>query len=123
MYTDNRIFMSGDVAVIEVFNKLAQRFYYVMVDAEDIEKVKESSKSLSVSRTKQTNYCVYRNTGKTIGLHRLIMNTPKRLVVDHLNHNGLDNRKMNLRNCTHKENQENKWFNQPINPTHWLFYN
>ncbi len=46
-------------------------------------------------------------------MHRLIMNTPPDLVCDHINHNGLDNRKANLRNCTIKQNNANarpaKW--------------
>lgn len=48
--------------------------------------------------------------GKKICLymHREIMNTPKHLVVDHINLNGLDNRKENLRNCTHQQNSLNK---------------
>ena len=35
------------------------------------------------------------------------MNPPDNLVVDHRNHNGLDNRKQNLKVCTQKENMQN----------------
>jgi DNA-binding XRE family transcriptional regulator len=51
--------------------------------------------------------CGSNKTRKTISMHRLIMNTPAQLVVDHINHNGLDNRKENLRNVTRSENQRN----------------
>jgi hypothetical protein len=44
---------------------------------------------------------------KRIYMHRLIMNTPPHLVCDHINHDGLDNRRANLRNCTIKQNNAN----------------
>ncbi len=44
---------------------------------------------------------------KIVRLHRLIMNAPEGLLVDHRNSDGLDNRRTNLRLATHAENTQN----------------
>lgn len=41
-------------------------------------------------------------------MHRCILNAPKGLDVDHINHVKLDNRKSNLRLCTRSQNNMNK---------------
>lgn len=41
-------------------------------------------------------------------MHRLIMNPPGHMQIDHINHNGLDNRKENLRVVTIRENSMNR---------------
>jgi len=41
-------------------------------------------------------------------LHRMVMNAPKNLMVDHINGNRLDNRKENLRLCSVQNNSVNK---------------
>lgn len=43
----------------------------------------------------------------TLLMHRLIMNAPFDKLVDHINHNGLDNRKTNMRLCTYSQNHMN----------------
>jgi hypothetical protein len=41
-------------------------------------------------------------------LHRIIMNPPANMQIDHVNHDTLDNRRCNLRVCTNSENLMNR---------------
>lgn len=46
--------------------------------------------------------------GTLIRMHRQILDAPNSKEVDHINRNTLDNRKSNLRICTHKQNLRNQ---------------
>jgi hypothetical protein len=41
-------------------------------------------------------------------MHREVTGAPKGQVVDHVNHNTMNNRRCNVRICTDRQNQANK---------------
>ena len=97
----------------------------LIVDKDDLPLINKLTKiGLSYNKPTKCFYAVYQkwfnNTGKTFKLHRIIMNAPKDLEVDHINHNTLDNRKCNLRLVTKAENAQNKIKAQSNNKTSGL---
>ena len=62
-----------------------------------------------VAKRNHTNYAERDRaiSGKKSLMHRLIMNAPIGLQVDHKDHNGLNNQKSNLRICTSQQNNMN----------------
>jgi len=52
-------------------------------------------------------YVLFTIAKKTVRLHRLILNAPPGLVVDHINGNALDNRRCNLRLTSQANNNKN----------------
>lgn len=73
----------------------------VLVDNEDFAKIRNQSWYIG------KNGYVYSNSKKAL-LHRVITDCPDGLVVDHINHNVLDNRRENLRICNYSVNGINK---------------
>lgn len=56
-------------------------------------------------RTKDGNeYAANRINNKTTYMHRMILNAQKNEYCDHINGDGLDNRRNNLRKCTNQQN-------------------
>jgi hypothetical protein len=81
------------------------RGYSALVDAEDYERV--ASFAWSAAKPSNVVYAVRDEKRKRIYLHRFILNAPDGVEVDHWNGDGLDNRRENLRLCSHAENVRN----------------
>ncbi|MCK5611583.1 HNH endonuclease [Candidatus Pacearchaeota archaeon] len=63
--------------------------------------------SWQVNQNYNTCYAMGILDGKRVFVHRLIMNARKGQIIDHVNGDGLDNRRCNLRFCTPSQNQQN----------------
>jgi AP2 domain./HNH endonuclease. len=85
-----------------------------IIDKDDFEKVNAINYKWHALKAKNSHlYYVRTNilrNGKriTIFLHRLLVNCPKGLEVDHINLNTLDNTRKNLRIATRAENNQNR---------------
>lgn len=81
-----------------------------LVDDEDFEYLNQFN--WYANKDRNTWYAVRftkkKGHGKRIAMHRVILNTPDGLTVDHKDHDGLNNQKYNLRNATYRQNQMNK---------------
>ncbi|MGA2171518.1 MAG: AP2/ERF family transcription factor [Sedimentisphaerales bacterium] len=86
-------------------------FKFAIVDLADYEELRKYPWRLCRSnRTCYAFYTVPRGknlTQNVFWMHRQIMKPPDWLLVDHGNHNGLDNRRCNLRLANHSENKRN----------------
>lgn len=80
---------------------------FVLVDDEDYERAMQYSWYFYCGKYAATSYREKGKNPKTLLMHRFIL-PPGSKIVDHINHNGLDNRKENLRICTYQENSRNQ---------------
>ena len=74
-------------------------------DSDDFSKISGTMWYRSIQGTRGEVYIVDCRGDK---LHRFILNAPDGVLVDHRNLDTLDNRKHNLRACTHRENLCNR---------------
>jgi len=97
------------------------RGQFAIVDAEDYSQLCQHKWCLSRARRTCYTQRHFKLNGRWTGvsMHRHLVTTPPGMEIDHINHNGLDNRRCNLRVCTHSENMKNqrpkkrgyKWLN------------
>lgn len=87
---------------------------YALIDDEDFEYVKKFKWHASRQRGHNRFYVARAGTktdgtrnGRLVWMHREINKTPEGLFTDHINGNGLDNRRSNLRTVTTAENMSN----------------
>lgn len=95
----NEIIEYEDYAEMILYDKDNNEIARAIIDLECIELVKKCK------------WCLlngYVHSNEFGRLHRYLMDCPDGLVIDHINHNPLDNRRNNLRICTQQENDFNK---------------
>jgi len=81
------------------------RGLFAVVDAEGYEWL--SKYKWHANRRGRKVYAIGAKKGRVVSMHRLIMRPRKGYVVDHIDGNGLNNRRCNLRVCTRRQNMVN----------------
>lgn len=94
---------------------LPRRRGTVLLDQEDYERLPFALASylrrhpskiyVNVVRKNTRDNTLYATVMVSIGLHRIIANTPDGLVTDHVDGDGLNNRRSNLKNVTQEQNK------------------
>jgi len=88
------------------------RGFFALVDNDDYNKLIKYKWFASSEKGRSTIYALRQTkisgSQRCLSMHRAILNAPKGVQVDHINHNGLDNRRANLRLCTRQQNQFNR---------------
>ena len=104
-----------DVTIIYLTNKKG-KIFELLIDTEDLQKLIDLNYCWHTrynvkSKTYYADCSIYIGNGQsnqTIMIHRFLTKAKKGDVVDHINHNGLDNRKSNLKLTTNAKNSQNR---------------
>jgi hypothetical protein len=102
-YDLNEIIIKDDFAEIVLYDKKCNEKGRTTIDLDNVDKVKD------IRWTSTTdNYVVSYNGGNPIYLHRFILDCPIDKIIDHINHDTLNNRRCNLRVVSNAENLQNR---------------
>lgn len=82
--------------------------YTATVDVRDLALVSSHRWRVMLYKNSPLRYAITGSHGTHVFMHRLIAQTPPGYLTDHRNHDGLDNRRENLRVVTHTENMQNR---------------
>lgn len=98
----NEIIIENNIAYICLYNKDCIEIERCMIDSEDVDRINNYKWYVKYERNNEP-YCRNNKIGV---IHRFILGLQigDSRVVDHINHNTLDNRKCNLRICSNQEN-------------------
>lgn len=107
IYSPNEYILHDDYAEIVLRDKHANERARALIDLEDVEMCKQYK--WHARKGDHTLYVIASLPDNAkVHLHRLVLHYDGSDDVDHLNHNGLDNRKANLKVKSHAANMRNQ---------------
>lgn len=118
----NKYEIRGDHVVI-FLNRRNSTAIETLIDIEDLPKAQKYNGAWYAHWCTNVNGFYVKGNAKTndkkttFTFHRYLTNAPVSLIVDHINHDTLDNRRDNLRIVTHAGNQQNQIKAQRNNKT------
>jgi len=106
--TPNEFIIEGDICRIKLYNMKCEEVGEAIIDAEDYGKCKGKKWRKNAEDYVTSDIPIDGIFTRTF-LHHLILG--KKAEIDHKDGNGLNNKKDNLRFCTHMENAQNRKLN------------
>ena len=92
----NEYIVCGKTTKIALRNNRLQIVAYALIDTSDLPKVKQIKWGVR-GAFHDDRQCYVQGAGGKYLLHRLILNPPRNMTIDHINHIRTDNRRSNLR--------------------------
>src|SRR3990167_1291618 len=103
-HTPNEVIRFKNYSKMKLYNRDKKVISFTLIDNDDIYKTQKYRWNQKKTKNKGTYVMGWIN-GKKISLHNFILN---KKFIDHINMNGLDNRKKNLRLATASQQNMNK---------------
>lgn len=105
-YYKNEYYDDGDYWTLKITRLRDNVVTYVKLDEADVDAARNHSWYPHHDPSKPDNLVYLKSTGG-YRLHRVITGCPEGKIVDHINHDPLDNRRSNMRICSVGENNSN----------------
>jgi len=103
-------------------NIITSKGHVITVDDDDYELLNTFKWHIDADGYFQAHTPMVNGKRKHVKIHRFITNAPTGMVVDHINHDKSDNRKANLRVCTHTENVRNMQTRKQLNGIKGVYF-
>lgn len=101
----NYIINKKDYSILKIYSKQTNEIYDVKIDLDSVSEIEKHKWYIKYPENSKT---LYVSADKIGFLHRFLMKeTNKKIQIDHINRNGLDNRKINLRKVNQSINSKN----------------
>ena len=96
-----------DIVDCDVVEIKLNKGFVAIIDEEDYERVCKYNWRVYGAQRRRTQYARAKIEGQAVLMHRFIAEAQPGTIMDHINRDGLDNRKSNLRFVTRSQNAVN----------------